>query len=45
MSVEYTMHDLERQLLAAMYKISSVLNTSLDYGESSDQSENSARRM
>lgn len=37
MSVEYTMHDLERQLLAAMYKISSVLNTSLDYGESSDQ--------
>ncbi|MGX9417649.1 nif-specific transcriptional activator NifA [Vibrio sp. WJH972] len=37
MPIEFSMHDLERQLLAAMYRISSVLNSSLDYCESSDQ--------
>jgi Nif-specific regulatory protein len=37
MSVNFSMHDLERQLLAAMYRISSVLNSSLDYCETSDK--------
>nr|WP_319556504.1 nif-specific transcriptional activator NifA [uncultured Vibrio sp.] len=34
---EHTLLDLERQLLAAMYRISSVLNASLNYIESSDK--------
>ncbi|PJC87621.1 nif-specific transcriptional activator NifA [Vibrio sp. HA2012] len=37
MSVEYSTVDLERQLLAAMYKISSQLNVSLDYTRSTNQ--------
>ncbi|PWI33877.1 nif-specific transcriptional activator NifA [Vibrio albus] len=37
MSVEYSIVDLERQLLAAMYKISSQLNVSLDYASSTNQ--------
>jgi Nif-specific regulatory protein len=36
-SVEYSLFDLERQLLAAMYKISSELNASLNYCESADK--------
>ncbi|MDW6019675.1 nif-specific transcriptional activator NifA [Vibrio plantisponsor] len=37
MTDEMTLLNLERRLLAAMYKISSVLNTSLNYVESSDK--------
>ena len=37
MSVEYSIIDLERQLLAAMYKISSQLNISLDYCASASE--------
>jgi Nif-specific regulatory protein len=36
-SIEYSLFDLERQLLAAMYKISSELNASLNYCESADK--------
>ncbi|MCL1074437.1 nif-specific transcriptional activator NifA [Shewanella dokdonensis] len=36
MAVELNLFDLERQLLAAMYKISSELNTSLNYPESAN---------
>ncbi|MDG3085036.1 nif-specific transcriptional activator NifA [Vibrio hannami] len=34
MTIEYSIAELERRLLAAMYRISSQLNVSLNYGES-----------